>query len=285
MPELPEVETIARSLRNPTGCAFSNMDTMQTRPGVIGRTILNCSVQWARTVAEPEVTVFQKKLIGQTILDVSRRGKFLVFKMTDGFMLMHLRMSGDVRVELNEPDTLQKHDRVIFSFVDGSRFVFNDPRKFGRIWLVNDLEYVLGNLGREPFDENLTPIAFSEMLKKRRRLIKTLLLDQTFLAGVGNIYSDEALYAAQIHPLQKSEKLSKEQAERLLDSIRLVLREGIQRNGASIDWVYRGGEFQNYFKVYQRTGKPCYRCGETIERIVLGQRSTHFCPNCQRIEE
>lgn len=281
MPELPEVETIARSLRNSTQREFTAADTMQTRPGIIGRRIRDGHVQWPRTIAAPSVPVFLSRIKHQTVEEVTRRGKFLVLRLTNNVLLIHLRMSGDIRVELDRPDTVQKHDRVKLTFTDGARLVFNDPRKFGRIWLEEDPQRILGGLGPEPFSDELTPEYFLKMLNRRKRIVKTLLMDQSFIAGLGNIYSDEALHLAHIHPLQQTSGLNPDQSSRLLDSIRLVLLDGIRRNGASIDWVYRGGEFQNYFNVYQRTGKPCSTCGEPIQRIVVGQRGTHFCPRCQ----
>ena len=161
------------------------------------------------------------------------------------------------------------------------QLVFNDARKFGRVWLVHDVNRVLGDLGPEPLDERLSQDEFYAHLNATHRQLKPLLLDQTFLAGLGNIYVDEALNLAKLHPLTHSNALTKAQSARLLDCIRLVLQEGIRRNGASIDWVYRGGDFQNYFRVYQRTGQPCPECGTLIARILVGQRGTHFCPHCQ----
>lgn len=167
-------------------------------------------------------------------------------------------------------------------FLDGHlRLAFNDARKFGRVWLTNDSCLVLNNLGPEPLSPELTPRLFYQMLASRRRQLKPLLLDQTFLAGLGNIYTDEALHLAGLHPLVLANKLSPRHAEKLLEAIRSVLQEGIKRNGASIDWVYRGGEFQNHFRVYQRTGEACPCCGSAVERITIGQRGTHFCPSCQ----
>jgi formamidopyrimidine-DNA glycosylase len=146
---------------------------------------------------------------------------------------------------------------------------------------VHDLQDVLANLGPEPFDLDLNWWGFYQRLHSIKRHLKPLLLDQSFLAGLGNIYADEALNLAHLHPLKRSNDITAEQAEILLVSIRQVLDEGIRRNGASIDWVYRGGDFQNYFRVYQRTGMPCQSCGTHIERIVIGQRGTHYCPQCQ----
>jgi formamidopyrimidine-DNA glycosylase len=163
------------------------------------------------------------------------------------------------------------------------RLAFNDPRKFGRAWLVADPQGVLANLGPEPLDQAFTPEELHWHLKAHRRQLKPLLLDQTFLAGLGNIYADEALHSAGLHPLTLANSLDAGQAFQLWQAIRQVLEEGIRRQGASIDWVYRGGDFQNQFRVYQRTGKPCPICGTPIERIVVGQRGTHFCPACQKM--
>ena len=163
----------------------------------------------------------------------------------------------------------------------GVRLVFSDPRKFGRVWLVDDPQAVLGRLGPEPFDPHLTAEEFHRRLQQRHRQIKPLLMDQAFLAGLGNIYTDEALHMARIHPLLLSDQITLAESALLIESIRIVLKEGVFRNGASIDWVYRGGDFQNHFRVYQRTGEPCPVCGTPIARMVVGQRGTHYCPHCQ----
>lgn len=281
MPELPEVETIARSLRNDAGSVFMPNQGLADRPGIIERTIRNASVAWERSIAMPDAAGFQSRITGQSITGVARRGKFLVISLDLDWLLIHLRMSGDIRVEAMDSGLDQPHDRVTLNFHDGVRMVFNDPRKFGRMWLVDDPVRILNTLGPEPLSGNLTDERFFNMLQLRQVGIKTLLMDQHFLAGMGNIYTDEALHLAGIHPLQKAGSLTADQARRLLEKIRHVLREGIERNGASIDWVYRGGNFQNYFRVYQRTGEACLTCGTLIERIVVGQRGTHFCPNCQ----
>jgi formamidopyrimidine-DNA glycosylase len=280
MPELPEVETIARSLK------FGGRDG----PPVIGETISRVRLLWEKTLAQPGVLEFVSRLKGQRILDVGRRAKYLVLHLTEDALLVHLRMSGDIRVEdaidsqgIEKP--LLLHDRMVLDFSSslpaGLRFVFNDPRKFGRVWLVRDPEEITGDLGPEPLSEELTSEVFYERLHGVQRRLKPLLLEQTFLAGVGNIYSDEALFLSGIHPLKSSDQVTVEEAGRLLAAIRMVLEEGIRRNGSSIDWVYRGGDFQNHFQVYQRTGQACFRCGTPIERITVGQRGTHFCPVCQ----
>jgi formamidopyrimidine-DNA glycosylase len=272
MPELPEVETIARVLR----------------PQLVGRTILEAEVRWPRTVATPSIRKFKELIKGQQVRGVSRRGKFLVLELSTLHLHFHLRMSGDLKVKEGRIKP-EKHDRLILVLGPAagrrraqSSLVFNDTRKFGRVWLTEDAQEVTGRLGPEPFSSRFTPQWFYSALHKRHRQLKPLLLDQTFLAGLGNIYTDEALHKAKLHPLTLSDSVTPEQAGILHKAIRSILREGIRRNGASIDWVYRGGEFQNHFRVYDREGKACPVCGTAIQRLLVGQRGTHICPNCQR---
>ena len=264
MPELPEVETIARTLR----------------PSLEGRSLLSADLRWKRTLASPSPARFVRRIAGQRIETVGRRAKFLHLQLSQDALVIHLRMSGDLRiVSGDEPPAT--HDRLIFTLSDGARLAFNDPRKFGRVWLLANPQPLLGKLGPEPLDPALTADEFHRLLASRRRMLKPLLLDQTFLAGLGNIYTDESLHLAHLHPLTLSDSLDRTRADELLRAIHSVLAEGIRRNGASIDWVYRGGDFQNAFRVYQRTGQPCPVCGTPIERITVGQRGTHFCPVCQ----
>lgn len=265
MPELPEVETIVRTLR----------------PDLVGQTILEADLLWTRTLAFPSPKKFQEQIKGQHILEVSRRAKFLNFRLSKFNLLVHLRMSGDLFIK--EPASAkERHDRLRLHLSSTKLLVFNDTRKFGRVWLTDNPESVIGNLGPEPLSDEFTPQWLYKNLHCRHRQLKPLLLDQTFLAGLGNIYTDEALHLARLHPLAASDSVKQEQAERLHDAIRAVLAEGIRHNGASIDWVYRGGEFQNYFRVYDRKGMPCPACGTKIQRLVIGQRGTHICPKCQK---
>ena len=275
MPELPEVETISRALR----------------PLLIGRTILEADIRWPRTVAAPSAKKFREQIKGQQITDVSRRGKFLNLQLSTLHLLIHLRMSGDLSVKEGKIEP-EKHDRLILTLKPVSSssrkriqnsLVFNDTRKFGRVWLTNNMDTVTGRLGPEPLMSGFTAQWLYTALHQRHRQLKPLLLDQTFLAGLGNIYADETLHRAKLHPLSSSDSVTKKQAEKLHRSIQTILREAIRRNGASFDWVYRGGEFQNHFRVYDREGKACPVCGTTIQKLVVGQRGTHICPNCQRV--
>ena len=270
MPELPEVETIRRGV-------ISGSDGV---PSLVHQRITSVDLFWPKTVASPDPLQFIQGLQQREIVSLSRRGKFLLINSDHGTLIFHVRMSGDLRMQpAGEPT--QKHDRLQLNFNSGWKLVFNDTRKFGRAWLTEDPQKVLSGIGSEPLDQDLTPDKFHAMLQVRSRQIKPLLMDQRFLAGLGNIYTDEALFSAGIHPLRHSDTLTQPEAERLLAAIREVLQKGILAKGASIDWVYRGGDFQNHFQVYKRTGSPCPRCGTPIQHIVVGQRSTHFCPVCQ----
>ena len=279
MPELPEVETISRMLIGTNnGAAFS---------------IIDCEIQdvlvlWEGTLANQLPDDFIARVKNQSIRSVWRRGKFLAFTLSKDTVLIHLRMSGDLRLERAKDETgteipLRKHDRLVLVFTSGIRLAFNNPRKFGRVWLISDPDEILGDLGPEPLDEALDADRFHGMLQQRKRQLKPLLMDQHFLAGMGNIYTDEALYRAKLHPIRRSNTLTKEESACLLDSICFVLQEGIRHNGTSIDWVYSGGGFQNHLIVYGHTGEPCPVCGTQIERLVVGQRGTHICPGCQRV--
>lgn len=275
MPELPEVETIVRAMK------FGGRGGSP----LIGLTVDRVDLLWPRTLAVPQDATALQQLTGQKIIDITRRGKFIWLKFEQTYLFFHLRMSGDIRVVSNlqnhAADLIEKHDRFVIYFKEQIAMIFQDTRKFGRIWMVQTADEVIGKLGPEPFDAALDQAAFYKMLQACHRQIKPLLMDQGFLAGLGNIYTDEALFGAGLHPTTRSDAISMEQAGKLLQSIRTVLMEGIRRNGSSIDWIYRGGDFQNYFKVYQRTGQACLICGQPIQRIVVGQRGTHFCPHCQ----
>ncbi|GAB4495176.1 MAG: bifunctional DNA-formamidopyrimidine glycosylase/DNA-(apurinic or apyrimidinic site) lyase [Anaerolineales bacterium] len=270
MPELPEVESFATRFRNGT----------PEHPSLVGWCIQSAQIFWARSVAQPTPTAFEQQIAGQCIQAVGRRGKYLLLQLSRDMLIIHLRMSGDLFVQRGQAQEIS-HIRAEFSFNNGWRLLFRDDRKFGRLWLVENPDSVVGNLGPEPLEAAFTPEWLHTQLTARSRLVKPLLLDQHFIAGLGNIYTDEALHRARIHPLRRSDTLTAAESETLWRAVRLVLHAGIAANGASIDWVYRGGGFQNEFLVYGRGGLPCQTCGTLIEKIVVGQRGTHICPVCQ----
>lgn len=270
MPELPEIETYARHLR----------------PYLLGRRVSYLEALWPGSIAVPDAETLKALLTGQRIEAISRRGKFLSFSLDGGVLLIHLRMTGRFRVEA-AASPRQPHDRVIMGLDDGRELRFNDTRKFGRFYFVPDAALVTANLGPEPLDETLTPAEFRERIRKRSGTVKPLLMNQTFLAGLGNIYTDEALFRARIHPLRKANTLTNEEITALFEAIRHVLQESIAYEGTSLDFVYTGGlreasaAYQSRLQVYGRAGEPCLRCGHILERIVVGGRGTHFCPQCQ----
>lgn len=264
MPELPEVETIVRGLQTP----------------LVGRTITTVDVLWPNT-ARPSVAILQSRLPGRRIDRLTRRGKYLQFALSGGeTMFIHLRMSGDLLVTpLSQP--AHRHTRAIFGLDNGHRLEFKDPRKFGKVFFTSNPMEIVGKLGPEPLADDFSAADFIELFKGRHGQLKPLLLNQQFIAGLGNIYASEACFRAGIHPARAADTLSAEELTKLYGAIRQVLRHGIVLKGASLDAVYRGGEFQNYFQVYGRDGEPCPQCGTAIIRIVQGQRSTFFCPQCQ----
>jgi formamidopyrimidine-DNA glycosylase len=296
MPELPEVETTVRDLR----------------PHLIGRAITHASVHWDRTIAHPDTRAFIRDIAGYTIRDIGRRGKYLVFHLrketavirrqmaesrtsdylttqpphqATKYLLVHLRMTGGFRFHAAR-ESRDKHVHVVLRLDDGRELRFRDPRKFGRMWLVDNPEFVTGKLGPEPFE--ITKREFVERLRRRKGRLKPLLLNQAFLAGIGNIYADESLWYARLHPLRQVSTLSEAEVGALYSAIRRVLKKAIGAGGTSFDQNYRringmSGEFEEDLRVVGRTGEPCYRCRTPIVKTVVGQRGTYYCPNCQRL--
>jgi formamidopyrimidine-DNA glycosylase len=275
MPELPEVETIARDLN---------------AAGLAGKTLTCARVYWDRTIAEPSVPEFCRLIEKKQIVAVGRRGKFLVIDFAGGGnLLIHLRMSGRLHLVPAGTERLA-HEHVVFAFEDSSELRFHDTRKFGRVYLIADAKRILGRLGPEPLDPLFTPRILFEGMRKRSRRVKPLLLDQGFVAGLGNIYADEALWEAQIHPRRLSDSLSAAEVRALHGAIRRVLRRGIKNLGTSLGTgkanfysvARRSGRNRDELKVFRRTGEPCPRCAAPVQRIIVGQRSTHICPHCQK---
>jgi formamidopyrimidine-DNA glycosylase len=276
MPELPEVQTILNDLRDSK---------------IIGRTITNASVYWSRTVATPDVLSFCQQISHQTIQEIERRGKYLILNLSSHlFVCIHLRMTGRLLlVPKNTPET--PYIRLRLDLDNDQALFYHDTRKFGRWSLVSNPQDVLAHLGPEPLNPSFSDENFWQLLHARSRALKPLLLDQTFVSGLGNIYVDEALWEAHLHPLQAAHLVTKKQSKKLLYSMRHVLQRGIDSQGTTLGTgrtnYYRldgsGGHHQTLLNVFRRTGEPCPRCQIRIERIIVAQRSTHFCPNCQQI--
>lgn len=269
MPELPEVETIRRDLS----------------PLLVGRTITGVTVGWEGCVDRPSMASFSEQVVGRRIEAVGRRGKFLLFGLSGGVsLLVHLRMTGSLLIR--EPtDPWETHARLVFALDNGKELRFADVRKFGRLYLSESPEEVLGELGPEPLGEGFDPQAFRRLFENRRGMIKPLLLNQRFLAGLGNIYVDEALFRARLHPRRAVDSLTREELGCLYDAIRGVLQEAIADQGTSrSDYVRPDGSegrHQDQLLVSGRAGEPCPCCGTEIERIVVGGRGTFLCPRCQ----
>ena len=276
MPELPEVQTIVNDLN---------------AANLIGISISGAKVFWSRTIAEPAQKAFCQRIRGQKFTSIRRRGKFLVFELNEGYaLLLHLRMSGRLHL-VSAKVPRSKHEHVILSFDDGRQLRFHDPRKFGRLHLVKDPERILDRLGPEPLEPEFTAKALAKSLSPRKRLLKPLLLDQTFIAGLGNIYVDEALWDAKLHPCRSAATLSLSEINALHRAIPRVLKRGLKNLGTSLGTgetnfysvAKHRGRNKDRLKVFRRTELPCPRCKTAIERIIVGQRSTHICKKCQRI--
>lgn len=271
MPELPEVETVVRGLRQP----------------LIGHTIETMWWDWEKTIATPHVNEFEQRVIGQKVKAISRRAKYIVIELESDLLLVHLRMTGRLYVaDANAVHDVDKWVHVKFGLDKGKELRFSDSRKFGKIYLTDDIETVTGSIGPEPLEDAFTVDVFRARMNGRSKMIKPLLLDQTFIAGVGNIYADEALHHAKIHPERPVDTLTQDEITQLHRTIRQALSTGIQHEGASINWYRKPdgtrGNSQNHFYVYGQDGEMCQTCQNgIIEKIKVGQRGTHFCPNCQ----
>ena len=271
MPELPEVETVVRGLRRP----------------LVGRVFTGATVRWPRAIAHPNAQEFPRQVAGRRIVAVGRRGKYIVLTLNRGRLLIHLKMSGRLRVvPAGEP--LDAHTHTILDLDDGRQLRFHDVRKFGRVYLVDDETQVTGHLGPEPLADDFTLERFRARLARRSGRLKSLLLNQQFLAGLGNIYADESLFAARLHPLRRADTLSLTEQQNLYDAIRSTLTAAVAEHGTTLDdggytdAQGRAGRYQRRLAVYGRRGQPCFLCGTPIERTIVGGRSTHFCPRCQR---
>jgi formamidopyrimidine-DNA glycosylase len=282
MPELPEVETVARDLR----------------PRIMGATITGARCSWARTLRTHSPEAFAAAVTGRRVEGVGRRAKQIIVELSgDAALTIHLKMTGQLFVVPAEAPE-DPYVRLVLELADGREVRFRDIRKFGKIGLYGrdpvsgELVAEVGgaavfaSLGPEPLDDAFTVRDFRRRLRRRSGRLKPLLLDQSFLAGVGNIYADEALWTSRLHPLRTAGTLRPHHERHLYEAVRTILAEAVARRGSSIDDYTApdgDGSMQEHLQVYQRTGEPCPRCGRPVKRIVIGARSTHFCSWCQRL--
>ncbi len=266
MPELPEVETIKNELL----------------PHILGREVTAVTLLWEGIVKKPPVEEFCSRVVGQRITGLTRRGKYLLFGLSSGeILVMHMKMTGSLLLDSSD----DRFTRAVIHLGDGTKFYFRDPRKFGAMWLIGDENTVVDRLGPEPLEDGFTHEVLAQRLHNRVAPIKATLIDQSFLAGIGNMYADEALFAAGIHPLRQGGSLTQDEIERLHRAIKRVLWSAIGNKGASVrNYIRPGGEpgTAHYeFKVAHGRGKKCPNCGTPIKRITVRNRGTYFCPNCQ----
>ena len=270
MPELPEVETIRRQLL--PICENETIRDIQFSE-FAGALMQNCDPQ-----------LFRDALAGQRVRTLSRKGKYLIFECDDVFPVFHLGMSGIFLLQKSE-SKYPKHIHVELEFASGKLLFFQDMRRFGKVWLYQEYPQ-LPNLGIDPVSGELSAAAFAELIRRRDMNVKLFLMDQQFIAGIGNIYASEMLHDAQISPHRKTSDLSDNERDKLFGAVGKILGAAIEKFGTTYS-AYRtvngaSGENQHFLQVYQRNGQPCYRCGAEIQKISLGNRSTFFCPACQK---
>jgi formamidopyrimidine-DNA glycosylase len=276
MPELPEVETIKNTLKQ----------------FVIHKKIKEVYVYWPNIIKEPDdVNQFKMILSGQTIHDITRKGKFLLFQLDDYVLVSHLRMEGKYTV-VHTDEPVKKHTHVVFTFTDGDQLRYNDVRKFGTMHVhykgVELLEKPLNKLGPDPFEEAFTFDYLYGKLKKTQRVIKSALLDQTIVAGLGNIYVDETLFKANVHPLTHSDKLTKKEIKAIQREAIDILTQAVEQGGTTIRSYVNGqgemGLFQQELYVYGQENEACKVCGNPITKMKVAGRGTHICSKCQKVK-
>ena len=271
MPELPEVETVKNGLKTK----------------VLNKKITNCKVLYQGIIAYPNKENFIKEITNQTINDITRRGKFLIFELDDYYLISHLRMEGKYFIK-NKDESISKHDHVVFILNDKEELRYNDTRKFGKMHLVKKDELdktPIKKLGLEPWDETLTK-EYLKLKLNKKKAIKTLLLDQSIITGIGNIYADEILFLSKINPETQGCNLTSKNLKDIIDNTKKVLEKAIELGGttihsyASVDGIT--GRFQQELLVHQRKSVPCPNCKTEILKIVVNGRGTYFCPKCQK---
>ncbi|MFQ6612660.1 MAG: DNA-formamidopyrimidine glycosylase [Fidelibacterota bacterium] len=272
MPELPEVQTVVHYLK----------------PYLKGKTIKSVEPLNGneKVFVIRDLKVFQKEVAGQLICNVLRRGKYIIIDLAAGYLCIHLRMTGRLMANFSDRDN-PKHFTARLSFTDGTSLYFKDYRKFGRIYFSRELDWLESKLGVEPLSKQFTAKRFYAALQHSGRMIKPLLLDQGFIAGLGNIYVDEALWSAQIHPCFIAKQIEFKQVVVLHRAIRSILRKAIVLNGTTIiNFTFgnnRTGSYADQLQVFGKQGKPCPHCNTILLKIRISQRGTHICPNCQKL--
>lgn len=275
MPEIAEVETVRNTLKK----------------RILNKPIKSVNVRYTKMI-ESNLEEFKKVLVGRSFLDIKRRGKWLIFDLGDYYLLSHLRMEGKYFIK-NHEEELNKHEHVIITFTDNTDLRYHDTRKFGRMNLIKKEELAtaeeIAKQGLEPGDKNLTAKYLVDKFKKKRLPIKTVLLDQTIISGLGNIYANEVLFAAGIDPLKKACDVSLEEASRIVTESNRIIKAAIKMGGTTIKSYTSSlgvtGRFQQYLCVHKREGMPCLKCGTTILNMKVNGRSTYFCPKCQGVTE
>jgi len=275
VPELPEVETVKRSL------------LLRLKD----KTIKSVKIYHNNIIAYPSIEEFSKMIINQRINGMERYGKWLIFVLDDYYLLSHLRMEGKYFFK-NKDEVLDKHEHVVFGLDDGVELRYMDVRKFGKMHLIRkeDIKTVgpLIEMGLEPWDEKLDIEYLMNKYKNKKLPIKTVLLDQSIVVGIGNIYANEILYLSRINPLKKAYMLSREEISNIIENTKIVLEKAILEGGttirsySSVDGVH--GLFQNQLYVHSKEGEMCVKCNNVIEKIKVGGRGTYYCPNCQKID-
>ncbi len=274
MPEKPEVITVVKSLK----------------PRLIGKTITNCNVYWDNIIAYPTVDEFRKKIIKQKINDIKTRGKFIVVILDDYSLLIHLRMEGKFMFR-EKNDEVTKHEHVEFILDDSISFRYHDVRKFGKMYLIDkdkvNLVKPLSELGLEYDDNNLTKEYLIDKFKNKKLPIKSILLDQSIITGIGNIYADEILFMSGINPLRKACDITIDECDKIIKNTREVLEAAIEAGGTTIKSFTSSegvhGLFQHSLKCHGRSGEPCSNCGEILVKIKVGGRGTTYCKKCQKM--
>ncbi len=272
MPELAEVETVRRTLNN----------------RILHKKIVGVKVLYNKML-DNEEEYFKKILINNEFIDILRVGKWLIFELKEHYLLSHLRMEGKYFIK-NSLDEISKHEHIIISFDDNTDLRYHDTRKFGRMKIIEKKDLYetpeIKKQGYEPFSKELTPSYLLDKFKNKKNPIKTCLLDQEIISGLGNIYVDEVLYLSKINPLRKTSSINKKECERIINGAKIILEKAIEEGGTTIKSYTSSlgviGNYQKYLKVHKREGEKCYNCGEIIKRIKIGGRSTYYCEKCQK---